>query len=311
MQTTILGRIPQTVYQPSSEGILFSCEDKRTKLKKVKHLIRSIFRELISDLKLALPFVKYTIPRFRKIEYCSVNNEHGYDLSSLTWNNPGKIHESKGLYVLIHGLKGHPCCWDNYINQIKEQQPCSDCFVPNIKDGGNNSLEEIANPILEAVRDYVEKNPGKPICLIGVSNGTRIAGYIERNLMLEKTAIKTISIAGVHFGTKIIDKLERFKLLKILNLHPAIVQDFKYGSETAKKYLDEWRESDKLAKGERSREFYATTEDDKALGFESGLPIINGLKDTHIIIHGESHNSIVDALQKRVLGNCKTWMENS
>jgi hypothetical protein len=298
----------ETLIEPSQRDLLFSYEDKRTGFKKFVHVIIAIFREIISDAKLALPFIKYFVLKWRKFEYSMLDLDSKYVTADLPWNKPEKNKPSEGLYVLLHGLNCPPCAWDNYITQIRKDQPDADCFVPVVKDAGNNSLESISKPILAAVGDYVKKNPGKPICLVGASNGARIAGYIERKLLQEKAAIKTISIAGVHFGTKIIDKLEEFRLLKLFNFHPNIVKDFKFGSESAKKYLFDWRQSDKLAEGIRDREFYASTEDDKVFTFTSGLPVINELKDKYIIIHGETHHSLIDAVQRRILQGCKNWM---
>ncbi|MGH2612903.1 MAG: hypothetical protein ACRDFB_07625, partial [Rhabdochlamydiaceae bacterium] len=57
-----------------------------------------------------------------------------------------------------------------------------DVFAPIVHERGMCSLEEAVNPLLSTLQSYIDKNPKKPVCLLGVSNGSRMVTYLEVQL---------------------------------------------------------------------------------------------------------------------------------
>ena len=124
------------------------------------------------------------------------------------------------LIIYLHGLNGSPKRARSYLSKIKIP---ATIITPIIPHKGNCSLEVAAEPILE----YIQQNNYRTIILIGYSNGSRIAAHIENALPLHINVL-FISIAGVHFGTKLMNILDYLYLTPMLNLHPKIVQSFKW-----------------------------------------------------------------------------------
>ena len=115
--------------------------------------------------------------------------------------------DNQGLYLLIHGLMGHPSIWNSHLAKLHQIHPEAEIKAPFVAHKGNCSLEEASASLLKMVKDYAKRNSGKPICLIGVSNGARIAAYLETTLRKEdlNPKIKVSAIAGPFLGTKVIN----------------------------------------------------------------------------------------------------------
>lgn len=251
-------------------------------------------------------------PLWRKVIDCvlSILREYAYSLS-MFWNrmtiSPKHYHNcdqniewnksSHGLFVLIHGLNGHPSSWNSHIKEIKKEKNV-DIFTPFVPEKGQCTLEKAANPILKHVQAYCDKHPNKPVILIGVSNGGRIATYIDIEMRKKdkyhKTAIKVSTIAAVHFGSLAIDHLKNFGLDGLI-LQEHVSKELVHGSQKARELLHELKKP--LPTGvTRHYEFYATTEDSR-VGLPSSLPKLNHNEKLHVI-HGHGHNSIVKAIHK-------------
>jgi len=227
-----------------------------------------------------------------------------------TYKNQWK-QTSKGLYVLIHGLKGHPHVWKKHRHCLRHQQPDHDVFVPHVVDQGNCTLEKAANPILEKIREYAQKHPQKPICLIGASNGGRIATYLETQLR-EKSAhteILVSTIAGVHFGSKMLDRVNHFWLMRKLVGHTdAIRQELSFSSERAKKLLDHVQ-NPLRPETKRTYVFYGSTEDYMATDLRTTLPRVGSDKTVHYhVFHGYGHSSLVNGVRDHQLTFAQQWM---
>jgi hypothetical protein len=216
--------------------------------------------------------------------------------------------DSQGLVVLIHGLRNSPAAWNTQLSYLRKYHQI-DVFAPTVPHKGMCSLEEAAMPILPKVLDYVEKHPGKPVCLLGVSNGGRIVLWLDPQLRQKapNTPVKISNIAGVHFGSRRMNLLENIGLAK--RFYPeALRQELQYGSSKAKELLQQVASSLPDRCAPRNYEFYATTEDLSVPDLDSTLPQINK-GESHHVVHGHSHDSIVGAVAERQINSCVQWMK--
>jgi hypothetical protein len=261
--------------------------DNRWYLLKIYHLFISLFRQALYSLT----FFYYRL----------FSNIHEYS-KNITWKK-----DSEGLICLFHGLRSDPATWYKQIALIKKQNNKIDIFAPKINKKGLCPLEDASTPILPTLLDFANKYPKKPICLIGVSNGSRIAMWLENKLrtLSNQTPVKVSTIAGVHFGSSRMNLLEKLKLAKLF--YPEVlIEELKYGSKTSEELLNQVRKP--LPKNcVRSYEFFASTEDSQVPELDSSLPILDKGEEHHVI-HGETHNSIVSAVAKKQISSCLSWI---
>lgn len=272
------------------EATLRQKHDNVSILQKIKHWIQSLFNELLY----AIHFIPNRLG-FHRFKY------HAHE-ESVTW----KTH-SQGLYVLVHGLKGHPSIWDAHLTKLQEDEPHMDVFVPHVYKKGCCTLEEAATPILNQILTYIKQHPGKRVCLLGVSNGSRITTWLEKELRKEAqgTAVKVSTIAGVHFGSAWVNHLEKYGVAPLI-LCPESRQELAFGSDKARTLLEEILQPCPEDM-EREYDFFATTEDFIVPHLNSALPHLNG-KYQHYVVHGYGHNSIVQGVCEKQLELCQTWM---
>ncbi len=215
--------------------------------------------------------------------------------------------KSQALFVLVHGLRSHPAAWDSQLSILKNY-PKMDVFAPVVPQKGMCSLEEATKPILPILLDYAQKNPGNPICLLGVSNGTRVITWLETELREKapKTPVKVSAISGVLFGSSRMNLLNRLGLAKYF--YPKALQsELVYGSSKAKELLNRLRAPLPENTAPRQFEFYATTEDLSVPDLESSLPKLYKGEIFHVL-HGHSHDSIVTAVAKQQIASCMSWI---
>ncbi|HAB98854.1 MAG TPA: hypothetical protein DCE71_03420 [Parachlamydiales bacterium] len=262
-------------------------EDARNLIKKIYHRALSILRELSSLL----------VSFYRLYFY----EDYQYD-RPLEWNP-----ESKGLCVMVHGLSANPTTWNLQFDQLRNH-PDIDTFAPVVTKAGFCSLEEAADPILPVILDYAEKNPKKPICLIGTSNGSRICTYLE-TLMRDKapsTPVKVSTIAGIHFGSSLMNHLNWLGLAKFF-MPPVLREELPYGNKKAQELLARVREPLGQEAAERAYEFFATPDDLIVPDLESSLPALNKGEVYHIL-PGHSHCSLPGAIAKKQIALCVEWI---
>lgn len=266
--------------------------DHRNPLKKIYDFAMSLFRELLFIS--SIPYLDY--------------------LLAFLFNHPiKKIHwsrKSESLFVLVHGLRSHPSVWESHISQLKTY-PNIDVFAPFVPLQGNCSLEEAATPILPNIIDYAKAHPGNPICLLGVSNGSRIVTWLETELREKAptTPVKVSTIAGVHFGSSVITLLEQFGVGKFL-FHPAILKELAYGSQKARELISRVQKPLPPEVAGREYEFYATTEDLHVPNLDSSLPTLNR-GEHHHLINGFGHNSIVAEIAIPQIDDCLEWISKT
>lgn len=269
----------------------------------------SILRDQYDHRSLIMKVVDFSISIFRQIEYSLTVFYHRLFLSNshscgqqIEWKS-----DSEGLVVLLHGLRNSPAAWYSQVGILQRHEKI-DVFAPTVPKRGMCSLEEAAIPILPTLLDYIEKNPTKPICILGVSNGSRIATWLDIKLRdaAPRTPVMVSTIAGVHFGSRRMNLLESLWLAKWFYPN-ALREELKYGSDKAKELLDQLSFPLPVGCAARNYEFFATTEDMSVPDLDSSLPKINK-GERYFIFHGHSHDSIVTAVAKQQIASCVDWI---
>ncbi len=258
-------------------------------LKKICDIVASLFRDLL--FVLMIPYLRCSS--------CALYES----CSKPTWSR-----QSAGLVVLVHGLNGHPSIWKTHIKELKKH-PNIDLYVPFVHLAGNCSLTAASSPIQNKIADYIRRNPLKPICLIGFSNGSRIVTSIERNLrdIAPETTVKVSTIAGVHFGSTLINRISNTRVVKNF-LHPSVRLELAYRSKTSQELLQRVRQPLPSTVSKRDYEFYASTNDLAVPNIDSSLPYLN-LGERFHVVHGYGHKSIVSAVAKQQLHSCIKWIK--
>jgi len=259
---------------------------------RMMNVVTTILHTLRFFLALAPDFIRYQF--YRHPNYCDPS-------ANQCWKEG-----NQGLYVLITGLKSHPIWAEGHRVRIEVGQPEMEVRIPFVPENGDCSLEEAAAPIIEMVRDYIRKNPQKPICLIGTSNGGRVAAKVELALRGEGAAIRVSTLAGVFFGSRRIDQFAHWNIAQYL-YNPAVIDELQIGSETAKALIKEMRAS-LPEKDTRAYEFFTSTNDEFVPNFSSCLPIL-GKGETFHVMEGENHFSITHAAREKQLQNAFAWMK--
>lgn len=215
--------------------------------------------------------------------------------------------ESRGLIVLLHGLQSSPAIWSTQLALLNQQRV--DIFAPDVPEKGMCSLEDAAQPIYPLIRNYAAQNPQKRIALLGVSNGSRIATWLETHLRQDapQSAVMVSTIAGVHLGSSRMNLLDKFRIAR--RFYPAALGDeLKYGSPFARELLDKVIAPLPAGCAPRSYEFYATTDDLSVPDLDSSLPLLNK-GERYRVIHGHSHDSIVAAVADEQIHSCLEWVQ--
>jgi hypothetical protein len=267
--------------------------DTKPLMERVWHVFCAIINTIIYYLSMIPRLFNFTA------EECVAPNVEKHE-----W----KIENNKGLYVVIHGLNASPktTAW-NYVSQIKKEHPNTyEIRAPHVHEKGNCSLKDAAKPILKMVNSYIAKNPGKPIHLIGTSNGARIAAFVEVALRKKNVNIRITAVAGVFFGSKTMEILTKWPLVRA-QFHNSIIQDFKIASKRSKNLIEKMREP--VTIGSRSYEFYATPNDESMPNRSSSLPREIPGATYHPFVSGQSHISIWDSLRPKVLKDSYEWMK--
>lgn len=268
---------------------------------KAKLLLIPTGYELISQ--------KFVFVVFKKKEHVAqLSKDNDYPVDKLPWNKEASSQESEGLYLFLHGLGQTPYTWKSYVKTVQKDHPGFHCVAPLIKNRGNCSLSDAADPILELVKDYIEKHPGKPIHIVGTSNGGRIAQYIEARLpefMPENSSLAVATVAGLHYGTKFVSVANKYHLHHFLFVNKSVKKEFPYASDTAKREYQNWNDSQCKFKEKNIQVkhlFCATINDDLIKSQDSCLPLAENEQTDccYMIYKGHNHGSIVHAAKEDV-----------
>ncbi len=281
----------RSVHQNSTataDQILREQYDHRTGIRKVVDFVVSLFRQ-----------IQYTFVVLCRRFFLSNPPSYG---QKIEWKS-----DSQGLVVLLHGLRNAPAAWYAQLRILKQHERI-DVFAPTVPKRGMCSLEEAASPILPTLLDYVGKNPGKPLCILGVSNGSRIAAWLEIQLRgcASQTPVRVSTIAGVHLGSRRMNLLEKLGLAKWF--YPDVLrEELKYGSAKARELLGRLASPLPAGCAARDYEFFASTDDLSVPDLDSSLPTLNKGERSYIV-HGHSHDSIVTAVAERQIASCVRWI---
>lgn len=298
-------------YSLKKDFPLIEITDIRPLLRRITGIAHACLRQILDGFNYSKNYILLFGSRKKLfVQPIKKGNHWSYPTATLPWANDSK---SDGLFLFVHGLKGFPIQWGGYLQQFRKESPTSHFIAPRVAEQGNCPLEIAAEPLLDLVKDYLEKFPGKPVTLLGASNGSRIISYIETHLNAEDMKgrqLNVVSIAGVHYGTKLIDWLERRRILRFIGLHPVLIQEFRWGNQFAKTLLNDWnnKQIEWKNNGIQVRHLFCTTlEDEKVINRSSSLPKLSNAVCQYSIYCGENHQTIVSAAQKDVIN----WLNKS
>lgn len=231
-----------------------------------------------------------------------------YDKNTFQWKDV-----TKGLYVVVHGLLGTPklsaLSIAKYLDTSYKDE--YDIIVPVVPHKGNCTLELASNPILNMIIDFIDKNPSKPIHLIGSSNGGRIVAYLEVVLRSLRpfARIKVTGIGGVYYGSNAIHYLKSIGLAQCV-LHEDIINSLTTGSDNAISLINSMQMQQTVR---RTYEFYATANDWYIPNFDSCYPIITGI--TNVEYHppntGVDHVLLGHYLARDIIERSVKWMNDN
>lgn len=283
---------------------LVSVTDQRTPWQQITDVALACLKQVSFFLSTAAYYVRFFFQR--KTLFLPVRQQEQqwtYSQENFPWKESS---QSDGLCVFVSGLFGHPSIWGGYIKELKKKHPQLHIIAPRIPKLGNCSLETAANPLLPLLRDYMEKFPGRPLSLIGTSNGSRIISYVENQLTPEEMngrQLNVVSLSGLHYGTQIVtgNKIKLFFLSKIL--HPAVLNEFPWKSLTAQTLSYRWakKQEEWQKRGIDVHHFFCASRNDEAIRpYSSMLPLLSGTCN-YRIVSGENHHSVVSRVKPEVL----------
>lgn len=258
--------------------------DQRSNFQKVIDRVSALFREICFCLILAYKM------------FLGPQNYHYLD-KHYAWKQ-----DSPGLFVFVHGLLAHPSCWDTHVDLVGSRY---DVFTPFVPRRGVCSLEEAADPIYEHVKRYALAHPDRKICVIGHSNGSRIAAYIEAKLREDAPSVpvRVSTIAGVILGSS------RQSVAKCMGIDrcfcPTLSDEIAYRSDKANEIFNTLKASLNPDVAQRSYEFFGTF-DDLLVDIESSLPQIHK-GETHHALYGVGHCEIVEKVAALQVEKAKEW----
>jgi hypothetical protein len=267
----------------------------------------SIIRERYDRRSLLQKIVDFALSWFRQIKYSFFVLAHS--LFFLDRRQCGDVIArdagSRGMVVLVHGLNSYPSAWFEQLSDLK-RRPDITVFTPYVPRKGRCALEEAYPGILSIILNYTHRNPEKPVCLLGASNGARIAMKCEIAMRTRspRTTVKSSHIAGVLHGTSQMNFLECLGLARCFFPH-VLRNELKYCSGVAERLWADATASLPEGCAVRSNECYATTEDLSVPDLDSSL-IPGG--EWHVL-HGQSHGSIISAVAREQIRSCVEWID--
>ncbi|WP_420422605.1 esterase/lipase family protein [Simkania sp.] len=222
--------------------------------------------------------------------------------------------KSTGLYVFIHGIHGHPSCWNAYKKAIEAHDPNADVCLIKVNNGGDCSLEEATTPILNLLKNYTTKYRDKPIALVGTSRGGPIVASLELKMrkLAQKPKVYVGTIAGAHHGSLMMTLLKMTGCAHLW-FSPEVIEELSYKSDCSKELLEQQQK--KLTTKRKFRS-YCTTEEfqiQPCISAFSRLVIETSSKSIakeRFYVHGSGHLSIVDRVQTHLLNDLFEWMKN-
>lgn len=263
-------------------NIYTSPVDKRSSCRRVVDTIKAIFKEFFCGFR---GIYKAIFP--------------GIEIPVTLTSKP----TSKGLFVLAHGLMADPTIFDKHVRLIGKEY---DVWAPKVKAKGVCPLAEATDPIYEQLKEYIQKNPGKKICLVGYSNGGRIVSEMESRLRSDfpKTPVRVTTIAGVHMGAPVQRLVRWWKIDRCIS--PTLSEEMAYESKKSKEVFGKMKEP--CPEGvQRSYEFYGSL-DDLVVPPASSMPTM-GKGEVHRAVTGVGHCAIIQEVAAEQVASAKEWFQ--
>ena len=179
----------------------------------------------------------FALSFFRQIHTFFYLTAHKFTLNLSKVKNPSWDPNSRGLIVMIHGLNNSPVHWSKHLKE-EEITKGIDLYAPEVLKRGNISADGAVVPILKRIITYVRQHPGKPVCLLGISNGGRLTTLIETAMRKHavRTPVKLSNISGAHFGTSLVNLGNSLGLTYLSTTAP-VREELAYESEKSKEIL--------------------------------------------------------------------------
>jgi esterase/lipase len=197
--------------------------------------------------------------------------------------------DRRSLVVLIHGLNGRPADMDAYAHRLRHLHAI---YCPHVPGRGNLSLEASAAPIWRKVLEHLQRHPGAPIALVGLSNGGRVAAQLELWIREHHKDSSVIMVAVVtpFGGTRMMDHFGG--LASVVGLYSSTaVDEMQHNSEKSQKLVA--RMSDSLPnESKRKFVFIAGDQDMIVVPHTSALPHL-GHGEEHIVMRSHGHASVI------------------
>lgn len=235
----------------------------------------------------------------------------GQGRSSQTYTDPEKPlepfqEESSGLYLFVHGLKGHASAWNGYKKAIEQKDAQADVRLIKVLNGGDCPVREAADKIDSIIHQYIQEHPNKPIALVGTSRGGPIVAELECRLRetAPKTKVFVATIAGAHEGTLMMNLLKTIPFLGSFLYGEEVIEELSYNSDKAKELENK---QSALTTAPRRYINYCTTE-------EFQIQPCTGSLQSHAenyYIHGSGHISIVDRVKAHLLQKLEAWKQEN
>lgn len=213
-----------------------------------------------------------------------------------------KFHEnSEGLYLFVHGLKGHASAWNGYKTAIEQKEGQADVRLIKVLNGGDCAVNDAAEQINTIIDAYLKEHPNKPIALVGTSRGGPIVAELELRLRASApdTPVFVGTIAGANGGTLMMNLLNAIPIVNRL-YGKAVIDELSYKSGKVQEL--QGRQGTSVPQN-RTYVNYCTTE-------EFQIQPCTGFFQSHhnnYYMHGWGHISIVEGVQNHLLGKIETW----
>lgn len=151
---------------------------------------------------------------------------------------------SIGLVALLPGLRVPESMLDGMHDVFEKTFPKAILFQPKVHNRGNCALDETVNSIYPEFKKFAQMHPQLPICLIGLSNGGRIAAEIAVRLEVDgfQNPVQIHCIGAPFLGTKIINQPslpqavqnQYKKVFLTVGYQKSIVDELTYQSDVGK-----------------------------------------------------------------------------
>jgi hypothetical protein len=215
-------------------------------------------------------------------------------------------HSKKRLVVCLHGLNNDPRQFVKLLRKIKGIDPANTAiFMPPLPKKGNEELDIMTAPLIEAINAWAQTGEDKEIVFVGTSNGSRVIKDLEAELSSTTYHnvhnVKVISIVGAWNGSALVNLARKLHLTWLMK--KPIAEEMPVDSAHCQKSEAEWYKAHVVfSKCKREYFFLATRpgHDDLVPNYSSTLPDVGSDKAHYAVVSGHGHNSIVPAVTNAI-----------